>query len=39
MKNRFTALDREVMLQGADSEQWNITNQEYLPRGILTAIL
>ena len=27
------------MIQGADSEQWNITDKEYLPGRVLTVIL
>ena len=39
MKQRFSSIEREVLVKDADSGQWDITRQAYLPGGVVTAIL
>ena len=39
MENRLKQLGREILIIGADSIQWNINKNEYLPGGLLSAFL
>ena len=39
MEHRLKQLGREIMIIGADSNQWDINRKEYLLGGLLSAFL
>ena len=39
MEHRLKQLGREIMIIGADSNQWDINRKEYLPGGLLSVFL